>query len=310
MLSYETRIGKCINSDSLEVLQGMEDESIDLVITSPPFALLKQKEYGNKPQDEYVNWFVCFAELVYKKLKPSGSFVVDLGGAYEYKRPTKSLYQYRLVLELCDKIGFMLAQDFYWYNPSKLPSPIEYVNRRKIRAKDSVNNVFWFSKTESPKADVRKVLVPYSKYMKRLLKSDGKYYKEGERPSGHTVTYHFNKDNGGAIPSNLLNIPNSNSKDKYIKICKELGVKVHPARFPNKLPEFFIKLLTDEDDLVVDIFCGSNTTGYVAEELNRKWITMELDKDYFCSSVLRFIDNNIEAKEAYNKLQSNKNVII
>ena len=309
MLSYKTSKGRCINGDSLQVLQELEDESIDLVITSPPFALLKQKEYGNKSQKEYVDWFVEFGELVYKKLKPTGSFILDLGGAYEYKKPIRSLYIYRLVLALCDNVGFMLAQDFFWYNPCRLPSPIEYVNKRKIRAKDSVNYNFWFCKNENPKADVRNVLVPYSKYMKKLLKSNGTYYDAGSRPSGHTISTHFYKDNGGAIPSNLLTIKNSNSKDGFIRRCKSLSIKVHPARFPEALPEFYIKFLTDENDLIVDIFAGSNTTGYVAESLNRNWLSAELNKEYFSASVLRFIDGDaIKQKRIYDSLMNDESV--
>ena len=310
MLEYSTSLGKCINGNSLEVLQGFEDNSIDLVVTSPPFALQRQKEYGNETQENYVDWFMNFARIVYRKLKDTGSFVVDLGGAYERGKPVRSLYQYRLVLRMCDEIGFYLAEDFFWNNPSKLPSPIEYVNKRKIRAKDSVNFNFWFSKSENPKADVRNVLVPYSDRMKKLLSSDGKYYSAANRPSGHSISDSFNKDNGGAIPSNLLNIPNSESNSKYLKLCKELGIKSHPARYPAGLPEFYIKMLTNEGDLVVDIFGGSNTTGMVAEGLNRRWCSIELDRNYFAASVLRFMESADDARINYDKLINNRSVTL
>lgn len=111
------------------------------IITSPPFALQRKKEYGNESQAECVAWLGQFAKLVHSKLKDTGSFVLDLGGAYEKGVPSRSLYNFRVLMHFCDDIGFFLAEDFYWYNPSKLPSPIEWVNKRKIRAKDSVNTV-------------------------------------------------------------------------------------------------------------------------------------------------------------------------
>src|SRR5215212_9943993 len=121
--AYETNLGLSFCGDSKDLLMELVDESIDLVITSPPFALQRQKDYGNAEQHNYVKWFSSFAEIVYKKLKPTGSFVIDLGGAYQKGSPTRSLYNFRLLIHLCDEIGFFLAEDFYWYNPAKLPSP-------------------------------------------------------------------------------------------------------------------------------------------------------------------------------------------
>ena len=112
----------------------------------------------------------------------------------------------------------------------------------------------------------------------------------------------FNTDNGGAIPSNLLQIPNSESNSHYLKYCADLAIRSHPARFPSALPEFYIKLLTEPGDLVVDLFAGSNTTGEVAEKLGRRWISMELSKEYLAASVLRFSETPTEAKEMYELL--------
>lgn len=301
---YTTSLGSAFVGNSLELLAQLPDNSVNLVMTSPPFALLRQKDYGNKDEVEYVGWLAQFAELVHRKLTPDGSFVVDLGGAYRKGVPVRSLYNYRVLIKFCDEIGFHLAEEFFWYNPSKLPSPIEWVNKRKIRAKDSVNTVWWFSKTEWPKANVSKVLAEYSENMKRLIKNPEKYYSPAKRPSGHDIGASFGKDNGGAIPSNLLQIPNSEASSKYLKLCKEVGIKAHPARFPAKLPEFFIRFLTEPGDLVVDIFGGSNTTGYVCELESRKWLSFELNREYLSASVFRFMQNHPveEIKAAYEKL--------
>jgi site-specific DNA-methyltransferase (cytosine-N4-specific) len=279
--------------DSLRLLADLPDNSVNLVITSPPFALQRQKEYGNHDQADYVDWLAQFGRLVHQKLRADGSFVLDLGGAYQKGVPVRSLYQFRVLLRFCDELGFHLAQEFFWHNPSKLPSPIEWVNKRKLRAKDTVNTVWWFSRSEWPKANVSNVLAEYSPRMKKLLEDPGAFYTPKQRPSGHEIGLAFATDNGGAIPSNLLQIPNSESNGVYLGACKEIGVKGHPARFPSKLPEFFIRMLTDPGDLVVDIFAGSNTTGMVAEAEGRRWLSFELKSEYVAASILRFVPRGL-----------------
>ena len=289
---YTTKYGAAYVGDSLELLDQLESDSIDLVITSPPFALQREKSYGNVEQEAYVNWLFAFCEKVYRVLAPYGSFVLDLGGAYQSKRPVRSLYNYRILIKLCDELNFRLAEEFFWYNPSKLPSPIEWVNKRKIRVKDAVNTIWWLSKTDNPKANVSNVLVPYSARMKKLLGNPEKYYQPKERPSGHDIGTAFATNNGGAIPSNLLQIPNSESSSRYIQLCKAVNIAAHPARFPPKLPLFFINFLTEPGDIVLDIFAGSNTTGSVAESMQRNWIAFEQNKTYLAASAFRFVNSN------------------
>jgi DNA modification methylase len=289
---YRTEAGNAFVGDSLELLSSLESDSVDLVMTSPPFALQRKKTYGNVEESEYVEWIKPFAQQVFRVLKDTGSFVLDLGGAYRTGIPSRSLYNFRVLIAFCDEVGFHLAEDFYWFNPAKLPSPIEWVNKRKIRAKDSINTVWWFSKTAWPKADVRNVLAPYSERMKKLIEDPEAFYKPAKRPSGHDISAGFGKDNGGAIPSNMLSIPNTDSNSPYLRLCKEFELDRHPARFPTEVPSFFIKMLTDPNDLVVDIFGGSNTTGYTAETLNRRWLTFEASHEYLIASVFRFVEGH------------------
>lgn len=305
-LVYETGLGKAHCGDAIDLLNQLPDGSVNLVMSSPPFALQRQKEYGNKDEYEYIDWLSAFAKVVHKKLRDDGSFVLDLGGAYQKGVPTRSLYNFRIPIRFCDDLGFFLAEDFYWFNPAKLPSPIEWVNKRKIRAKDAVNTVWWFSKTEWPKADVTKVLTPYSDRMKKLLQDPESFYTPKARPSGHDIGKGFGTDNGGALPSNLLQYPNTDSNGGYLRGCKTLGIKGHPARFPPKLPEFFIKYLTEAGDLVVDIFAGSNTTGQVAEGLGRRWLAYDLSREYLSSSAFRFLGDadDAEIKRAYERIMS------
>ena len=288
--AYTTAHGAAFCGNSLDLLAGLPDGCVNLVITSPPFALLREKAYGNRDQAKYVDWLTAFARQVHRVLRDDGSFVLDLGGAYQRGVPVRSLYQFRVLLRFCDEIGFFLAEEVYWHNSAKLPSPIEWVNKRKVRMKDSVNTVWWFSKTEWPKADVSRVLAPYGDRMKKLLQDPNAFYKPKVRPSGHDIGKGFATDNGGAIPANLLQIPNTESNGLYVGACKAVGAERHPARFPAKLPEFFIRLLTEPGELVVDIFAGSNTTGQVAEAERRQWLSFELRPDYVAASAFRFMN--------------------
>lgn len=283
--AYTTRWGKAYHADALDVLRRLPDDSLALVLTSPPFALRRQKAYGNVAATEYTDWFLPYAEQIYRVLRPDGSFVLELPGAWNPGSGTRSLFLYELILRLCRQ--FHLAQEFFWYNPSRLPTPAEWVTIRRTRVKDAVNTIWWLSKTEEPRADNRRVLKPYSRSMRRLLR-DG--YQPARRPSQHDIGPHFRRDNGGAIPPNLLEVPNTRSADDYLRRCRDAGLTPHPARFPPAVPEFFVRFLTEEGQTVLDPFAGSNVTGSVAESLGRRWISAEVNGDYVAGSQLRFPD--------------------
>ena len=281
----QTRLGAAYLGDSLELMRVLPDACVNLVVTSPPFALTFKKEYGNQSANDYVDWFLKFAREIYRALADDGSFVLDIGGAWNKGLPTRSLYHYRLILALCDEIGFHLAQDFFWFRPAVLPVPAEWVTVRRIRVKDAVNYVFWLGKTPWPRADNHSVLQPYSDDMYRLIRRG---YRAKQRPSGHNITPKFQRDNGGAIPPNLLELGNNDANSAYMEGCKRIGIKPHPARFPRGIPEFFIKLCTREGDRVLDPFAGSNVTGEAAELLGRQWLAMEIREDYLKGAGLRF----------------------
>lgn len=286
---HVTRLGRIYCADSLSVMKTMPAESIDLIMTSPPFALTRKKEYGNERDDEYLRWFRPFAESFHRILSKSGSLVIDLGGAWKPGYPIRSLYHFKLLIMLCEEFGFHLAQEFYWWNPSKLPTPAEWVNIRRVRVKDAINTIWWLSKSEWPKASNRRVLQPYSPSMRELL---AKGYKAKLRPSGHDISEKFSINNGAAIPPNLIAMPNTESNSAYMRYCQQKKIKAHPARFPADLPEYFIRMLTDPGDLVFDPFAGSCVTGEVAERLKRKWICAELVEQYLKGAVGRFMKPN------------------
>ena len=283
---HHTKYGTIYLGNSLNVLERhVEPDSVDLIMTSPPFGLVRKKDYGNVDSHKYLEWFRPFGEAFNRVLKNSGSLVIDIGGAWNPGQPTRSLYHYELLIMLCRELGFHLAQDFFWWSPSKLPTPAEWVNIRRIRVKDAINCVWWLSKTPWPKASNRRVLAPYSEAMKGLLRNG---YKAMLRPSGHDISEKFSINNGAAIPPNLIAIPNTESNSHYLRYCKEHNLVPHSARYPAALPEFFIRMLTDAGDLVVDPFGGSCVTGEVAERLKRKWICSELMEDYVQGAIGRF----------------------
>ena len=292
---YATELGAAYQGDALDLVKLVDDESVDLILTSPPFALTRKKEYGNEEEHEYVDWFLRFASEFRRILKPTGSFVLDLGGAYLPGVPARTIYQFDLLVRLVRDTGFFLAQEFFHFNPARLPSPAEWVTVRRIRVKDAVNVVWGLSVSEEPKADNRKVLRAYSKSMEHLLKNG---YKPKLRPSGHDISGKFSRRHKGAIPPNLLYdsdeiwnvlcMANTESNSAYLRRCREAGVRPQPARFPPAFPDFFMNFLTDPGDVVLDPFAGSNTTGFAAECLSRTWLAFELREDYLEGSMLRF----------------------
>ena len=306
--AYARPLGEAWCGDSRILLKRIPDESIDLVITSPPYALLRSKEYGNEPEHRYVRWFRPFAKQIHRILKPEGSFVLNLGGVWKSGLPIRSLYQYQLLLDLCEPSPtrrnppvFFLAQEFYWFNPAKLPGPVQWVNVERIRVKDAVEPIWWLSKTDKPKANNRAVLNPYSKHMQRLIKTQ--QYNRGPRPSGWVASDHWGRNNGGAIPANFLtqdglalfNVlveSNTSSNDLMRRKLREEGLKPHPAVFPLSLPEFFIQMTTCEKDIVLDPFCGSNSTGFIAEKLGRQWISIDIHREYLDASKTRWSDDS------------------
>jgi len=283
-IMFQGKIEAFLQSPRASVFDG----KVQLIFTSPPFPLNRRKAYGNKQGEEFSQWLADLASGLKKLLTPTGSIVIEMGNAWEPGRPVMSVLALESLLQFRKKGDLQLAQQFICYNPARLPSPAQWVNVDRIRLKDAYTHVWWMAATDRPYADNRKVLTPYSKSMLHLLET-GKY-NSGKRPSEHHIgKTSFLTKNEGAIPANVLTITNTGTGDVYQKYCREHGIKPHPARMPIALPEFFIKLLTKEGDLVMDPFAGSNTTGAIAQQLKRKWIAVEAEKGYVESSRSRFM---------------------
>lgn len=286
-LAYYTQLGQMFLGDARQVIEseiiGKYRGQVQLIFTSPPFPLNRKKKYGNLRGEDYVEWLVAFAPLFRELLTDDGSIVIELGNSWEPKRPVMSSLNVRALLSFQDRGQLSLCQQFVCYNPARLPSPVQWVNVERIRLKDAFTYVWWLSPNDHPKADNRRILKPYSSSMRQLLSS--KKYNSGKRPSEHNIgKTSFLTDNKGAIPPNVLVLANTRANDLYQAYCRDHGLPTHPARMHLGLPEFFIKFLTDPKDLVMDPFAGSNTTGAVAEQLGRRWISIEIEERYVTGS--------------------------
>ncbi len=282
---YRTARGAAYLGDALALLRLLPAKCIDLVVTSPPFPLIRKKAYGNETLQRYVSWFQTFAGELHRVLSNSGSLVLELGGAWHRGAPVRSVYQFELIIELTKT--FYFAQEFYYFNTAKLPTPAEWVTVRRCRLKDAVTTLWWLSKSQNPRADNRRVLYPYGARMEQLLRNG---YNAGLRPSQHEISTKWGRRNLGAISPNILVCPNTNSTDPYFRKCHQNHLRPHPARFPSPLPRFFIRFLSRPGDVVLDPFAGSNVTGFEAEANARFWLAFERDPDYVRGSSLRFLD--------------------
>lgn len=280
---YVSLIESFLSSDACRKMRG----SVQLLFTSPPFPLNRKKKYGNKTGEEYQGWLRDLAPRLTELLTPDGSIVMELGNAWEPGAPVMSTLALEAFLEFKEAGKLNLCQQFVCHNPARLPSPAQWVTIERIRVKDSFTHIWWMSPTERPKADNRKVLTEYSPEMKELLAR--RSYNGGRRPSGHVIGREsFFKDNGGAIPPNVFVCSNTTSTDRYREYCREHEIKPHPAPMQMEMVRFFVNLLTDPGDLVLDPFAGSNSTGAMAEELGRRWIAIEPNREYVAGSKGRF----------------------
>jgi len=300
---YTTRLGNAYVGSSEDLLTNGLKRSltgkVQLIFTSPPFALNRKKKYGNLQGRDYIKWLAEYALLFRDLLSPNGSVVLELGNAWDAGQPTMSTLSIEALLAFKKAGHFVLCQEFVSFNPARLPGPAQWVNVERCRVKDAFTRVWWLSTTPNPKADNRRILTQYSDAMRKLLRKGT--YNPGVRPSEHRVgETSFLTEHPGAIPPNVLippvdtlvdllpNANTANSGDPYYGYCRDNGVEPHPARMPGGLAEFFIRFLTDQGDLVVDPFAGSNTTGAVAESLNRKWLAIEINPEYLEPSRCRF----------------------
>lgn len=310
--SHKTEFGAYYVGDSYKLLRSELGDAlrgkVQLLLTSPPFPLNNKKSYGNLEGEKYKEWFIGLSKIFSDIITEDGSIVIEMGNAWVPGRPVQSLLHVESLIGFLKNpdVDLRLCQQFICYNPSRLPSPAQWVTINRIRTTDSYTQIWWMAKTDFPKADNKRVLRPYSNDMKELLIRQN--YNAGKRPSEHRISNNsFLTDHCGSIMPNLFElepmdenrevrlpnafrISNTQSNDFFMRRCRKKGIMPHPARMPRGLAAFFIEFLTDPGDLVLDPFAGSNTTGFVAELLDRRWVSVEIKKEYSVQSRIRFED--------------------
>lgn len=254
-------INKVYLGDSLEMMKKIENNTIDLVITSPPYADLKTyiDFKGIKP-DEYVDWFIPYCKEIERILKPTGNFILNINDKVinRFRHP----YVYDLISRIHKETDLKMFERLYWNKLKSLPN--------RGRFSDRVEFLFWFAKTKKFKLNMDEMRVPYSeKSIKRMEKPLKKRF--ARTPGDDGLEYKdWSPNEKGALPTTLISI---SSESKRI-------MENHVAVYPEDLAEYFIKGSTDEGDLVLDPFMGSGTTGFVSKRLNRNYIGFDINQEY------------------------------
>ena len=260
-----------LQGDSAEVLKTLPDNSIDLIVTSPPYADQRKSTYGGITPDKYVEWFLPISEQLLRVLKPSGTFVLNI--KEKVVNGERSTYVMELILAM-RKQGWLWTEEFIWHKKNSYPG--KWPNRFR----DAWERLLQFNKSKKFAMYQEEVMVPMGDWAKSRLKN---LSDTDKRRDNSKVGSGFGKnisnwiDREKAYPTNVLHL------------ATECNNKKHSAAFPEELPEWFIKLFTKEGDMVLDPFAGSGTTLFVAERMGRSAIGIEIMEDYY-----KMIKNQLE----------------
>ncbi|MDH4224981.1 MAG: site-specific DNA-methyltransferase [Deltaproteobacteria bacterium] len=253
---------KIYQGDSREWLRKLSENSVDLIVTSPPYADQRKNTYGGIPHDQYVEWFLPISEQLLRVLKPTGTFVLNI--KEKVVEGERSTYVMELILEM-RKQGWLWTEEFIWHKKNSYPG--KWPNRFR----DAWERVLQFNKHKKFNMYQDAVMVPMGDWAQARLKNLSEVDKTRD-PSkvgsgfGKNISNWVNRDK--AYPTNVLHL------------ATECNNKSHSAAFPEELPEWFIKLFTQENDLVLDPFMGSGTTLMVANRMKRNSIGIDVMPEY------------------------------
>lgn len=293
VMAFSTKLGAALWSLSDDVFSSI-NAPITLCLTSPPYPLRNQRAYGNPSLDEYVEFVVESMRPIAKNLERGGSVCLNISNdIFEPGTPARSLYRERLVLALASELGLWKMDEIIWENPTKPPSPTYWASITRQQLNATFEPIYWFSNDPvNCKASNRRVLQPHTDKHQAFIDSggvkkadshsDGAYRK---RPGA------WSNPTAGRIPRNVLRFPHAcKSQRQYKAAARELSLPAHGAPFPIALAIFLIQFLSEENDLVVDPFGGSFTTGLAAEMNNRRWLLTECMWEYVRGAGERFED--------------------
>ncbi len=259
MIRIEARLEQ---GDCLDVLQAYPDNFFDLIVTSPPYADSRSKTYGGIKPEKYVDWFLPRSAQMLRVLKPSGTFILNI--KEKVTEGERNTYVIELILALREQ-GWLWTEEFVWHkkncHPGKWPN----------RFRDAWERCLQFNKSRQFNMYQEEVMVPMGDWAKTRLKHLGKndvvrFDSQVNSGFGKNISNWVGRDK--AYPSNVLHL------------ATETGNKNHSAAFPKALPEWFIKLFTQEGDWVLDPFVGSGTTSEAAFEMNRNSVGIDLKSEY------------------------------
>ena len=244
-------------------LRNIPDNSVDLIFTSPPYADQRKKTYGGIHPDDYVDWFIPKAEQMYRVLKPSGTFVLNI--KEKVVKGERSTYVMELILAM-RKQGWLWTEEFIWHKKNCYPG--KWPNRFR----DAWERLLQFNKDKKFNMYQEEVMVPVGDWAKTRLSNlseTDKQRDESKVGSGFGKNISNWLDREKAYPSNVLHL------------ATECNNKNHSAAFPESLPEWFIKLFTKKGDTVLDPFMGSGTTNIVANRMKRNSIGIDISEEYY-----------------------------
>lgn len=249
--------------NSKEILKKIETNSVDLIITSPPYADQRKSTYGGIHPDQYVEWFLPISAELFRVLKPTGTFILNI--KEKVVDGERSTYVMELILEM-KKQGWLWTEEFIWHKKNAFPG------KWSNRFRDSWERLLQFNKEKKFNMYQESVMVPMGDWSKTRLKNlseTDKIRDNAKNGSGFGKNVSNWLDRKMAYPTNVLHL------------ATECNNKNHSAAFPESLPEWFIKLFTQEEDWVLDPFMGSGTTNMVAQRMNRNSVGIEILPEYY-----------------------------
>lgn len=278
-----------LSGDCREVLKTIDDNSIDLIFTSPPYADRRIKTYGGIKPEDYVDWFLPIGEQLLRVLKPNGTFILNIKEKAE--NGERHTYVIELILAL-RKQGWLWTEEFIWHKKNCYPG--KWPNRFR----DSWERLLQFNKDRNFKMYQEEVMVPVggwaSDRLKRLSETD-KIRDNSKSGSGFGKNVSNWLSRQHVYPTNVLHLPT------------ECNNKNHSAVFPEALPEWFIKLFTKEHDWILDPFLGSGTTVRVAQKMRRNSIGIEIVPEYYKTAISEIDPTEYTLCEEQGKYEDDKN---
>jgi DNA modification methylase len=279
VLGFRTDLGLAIWGPSGDIFKRLT-VPVSLCFSSPPYPLSRPRAYGNPEEREIVQYICDTLEPIIEALAEDGSLVLNVSNdIFLTGMPARSTYLERLTLEICDRFGLYLMDRLIWDNPSKAPGPVLWASRSRQQLNVGYEPVLWFVKNPLKcKANNNRVLQPHKERHLKLIQQGGenRYTNYGDgayrlKPGS------FGNATAGTIPKNVITRGHRCSYGlQHRRIAEELGLPTHGAPMPFSIPEFLIRFLTEEGDMVVDPWAGRNMTSLAAELLGRAWMSGEL----------------------------------